>query len=162
MGENIFERFNSLFNAEELARDVKEQSSGPVEKKDVPFGDYEVRVTKLSLEECPFDGDYKGLPQLNVWFKIINHDEYSGQILFCTKRLLSVKNPSANGFMLSKVNEFLESLESGVPVVFENFVQYKALIDEIFREIDGRAEYQLNFCENKGFKDYIITQRFKN
>lgn len=162
MGENIFERFNSMFNTDALAKDVAEANSGAVEKKDVPFGDYEVRVTKLVLEECTFDGDYKGMPQLNVWFKIINHDEYAGQLLFNTKRLLSVRNPSANGFMLSKVNEFLESLESGVPVVFENFVQYKALVDEIFREIDGRAEYQLHFFDNKGYKDYTITQRFKN
>ena len=162
MGENIFERFNSMFNTDALAKDVAEANSGAVEKKDVPFGDYEVRVTKLVLEECTFDGDYKGMPQLNIWFKIINHDEYAGQLLFCTKRLVSVKNPSANGFMIHKVNEFLESLESGVPVVFENFTQYGDLIAEIFREIDGRAEYQLAYYENKGYKDYTITQRFKN
>lgn len=162
MGENIFEKFNDMFDVAALERDVKEANSGAVEKKDVPFGDYEVKVTKLALEECTFDGDYKGMPQLNVWFKIINHDEYSGQLLFCTKRLISVKKPSANSFMIHKVNEFLESLESGVPVVFENFVQYKDLIDEIFNAIDGRAEYQLAYYENKGFKDYTITQRFTN
>ena len=160
--ENVFEKFNTMFNVAELAKDVAEANSGNVEKKEVPFGDYEVRVTKLVLEECPFDGDYKGMPQLSVWFKIINHDEYGGQILFYTKRLLSVKKPSANGFMLHKVNEFLETLESGVPVVFENFEQYGDLINEIFREIDGRAEYQLAYFDNKGYKDYAITQRFKN
>lgn len=162
MGENIFERFNSMFDTVDLAKGVAEAGSGSVEKKDVPFGDYEVRVTKLVLEECPFDGDYKGMPQLSVWFKIINHDEYAGQILFCTKRLVSVKKPSATSFMIHKVNEFLDSLESGVPVVFENFTQYGDMIAEIFNAIDGRAEYQLAYCENKGFKDYTITQRFKN
>jgi hypothetical protein len=162
MGENIFERFNDMFDTNDLAKSVAEANSGNVEKKDVPFGDYEVRVTKLVLEECTFDGDYKGMPQLNIWFKIINNDEYSGQLLFCTKRLVSVKKPSATSFMIHKVNEFLESLESGVPVVFENFVQYKDLIDEIFNAIDGRAEYQLAYYENKGYKDYTITQRFKN
>ena len=162
MGENIFEKFNSMFNAEELAKGVAEANSGAVEKKDVPFGDYEVRVTKLVLEECTFDGDYKGMPQLNIWFKIINNDEYAGQLLFCTKRLVSVKKPSATPFMLHKANEFLESLESGVPVVFENFTQYGDLIAEIFNAIDGRAEYQLAYYENKGYKDYTITQRFKN
>ena len=160
--EDIFAKFNSMFDVDTLARDVKEQNSGAVEKKDVPYGDYEVRVTKLTLEECTFDGEYKGMPQLNIWFKIINNEEYAGQLLFCTKRLVSVKNPKANGFMLHKANEFLESLESGVPIVFENFVQYKNLIDEIFREIDGRAEYQLAYYENKGYKDYAITQSFVN
>lgn len=162
MGENIFEKFNSMFDVAALERDVKNTNTGTVEKKDVPFGDYEVRVTKLALEECPFDGDYKGMPQLNTWFKIINNDEYAGQILFCNKRLVSVKNPTANSFLIHKVNEFLESLESGVPVVFENFVQYKDLIDTIFNAIDGRAEYQLAYYENKGYKDYTITQRFVN
>lgn len=161
MGENIFEKFNTECNVEDLAKSVAEIGS-PIEKKIVPFGDYEVRVTKLVLEECTFDGEYKGQPQLNVWFKIINNDEYAGQLLFCTKRLKSVKNPSANSFMIHKVNEFLESLESGVPVVFENFVQYNDLINEIFREIDGRAEYQLAYYENKGYKDYAIVKRFTN
>ena len=162
MGENIFEKFNSMFESESLAKDVAELNSGTVEKKNVPFDDYEVRVTKLVLEECPFDGDYKGMPQLSVWFKIINNDEYNGQILFCTKRLTSIKKPETTSFMIHKANELLESLESGVPVVFENFVQYGNLINEIFREIDGRAEYQLAYYENKGFKDYTIVKRFAN
>ena len=162
MGENIFERFNKEFGADSLAKGVAETNSGAVEKKDVPFGDYEVRVTKLVLEECTFAGDYNGMPQLNIWFKIINNEEYAGQLLFCTKRLLSVKKPSANSFMIHKINEFLESLESGVPVVFENFVQYNDLINEIFKAIDGRAEYQLSYYDNKGYKDYSIIKRFTN
>ena len=63
--------------------------------------------------------------------------------------------------MIHKVNEFLTSLESGIPVVFENPDQYKALVDSIFREIDGRAEYQLAYFENKGYKDYQIVKRFQ-
>ena len=160
MGENIFAKFNEMFDPEQLAKDVANANGGKVEKKDVPFGDYEVKVTKLVLEECPFDGDYKGMPQLNVWFKIINHDEYTDQILFCNKRLVSLNNPSANGFLVHKANELLDSLESGIPVVFENFVQYKELIDNIFKAIDGRGEYQLAYFENKGFKDYAIVKRF--
>ena len=161
MGDNIFAKFDEMFGAS-LKQQVEEAGSANIEKKDVPYGDYEVRVTKLVMEECTFDGDYKGMPQLNIWFKIINHDEYSGQLLFCTKRLVSVKNPSANGFLIHKINEFLASLESGVPVVFENFTQYKELVDEIFREIDGRAEYQLAYYDNKGYKDYAIIKRFTN
>lgn len=161
--EDIFAKFNSMFDVDALARDVKEQNSGSVEKKDVPYGDYEVRVTKLVLEECDFDCDYKGMPQLNVWFKIINHEEYAGQLLFCTKRLISLNNPKkGTPFLVHKANELLESLESGIPVAFENFVQYKELVNEIFREIDGRGEYQLAYFENKGYKDYAITQRFVN
>jgi hypothetical protein len=57
--------------------------------------------------------------------------------------------------------EFVESLESGIPVVYENLDQYSSLVDTIFKELDGRAEYQLSFFENKGFKDYAIVKRFQ-
>ena len=159
---DMFAKFNDMFDVDALARDVKEQNSGTVEKKEVPYGDYEVRVTKLTLEECTFDGNYKGMPQLNVWFKIINNEEYAGQLLFCTKRLVSVNNPKATPFLIHKANELLESFESGVPVVFENFTQYGELVNGIFNAIDGRGEYQLAYFDNKGFKDYTIVQRFVN
>lgn len=160
MSENIFEKFNEMFG--DVAKDVAEAAVGNVEKKDVPFGDYEVRITKLEIVANDYkDGDYYGFPELNVWFRIIGEGEYAGQMLFRTMRLASIKKPSSTGFMIHKVNEFLTSLESGIPVVFENPEQYKALVDSIFREIDGRAEYQLAFFENKGYKDYQIVKRFQ-
>ena len=161
MNNEMFTRFNEMFDVEGLQKDIEEASAGTVERKEVPYGDYEVKITKLELGECTFDGDYKGMPELNVWFRIINNDEYAGQMLFMTKRLVSLKNPKATGFLIHKVNEFLDSLESGIPVVFENFEQYGALIESMFKELDGRAEYQLAFFENKGFKDYAIVKRFQ-
>jgi hypothetical protein len=144
-----------------LQKDIEEASAGTVEKKEVPFGDYEVKITKLELGENTFEGDYKGMPEIHVWFKIISEGEYKNQMLFMNKRLVSLKNPKATGFLIHKVNEFLDSLESGIPVVFENFEQYGGLIKSIFEAIDGRAEYQLAFFENKGYKDYAIVKRFQ-
>ena len=161
MNNELFEKFNSMFDVEGLQADIAEAASGTVERKEVPFGDYEVKITKLELGECTFEGDYKGMPEVNVWFKIIGDGEYAGQMLFMTKRLVSVKNPKATGFLMHKVNEFLDSLESGIPAVFENFEQYGALITSIFEAIDGRAEYQLAFFENNGYKDYQIVKRFQ-
>ena len=66
---------------------------------------------------------------------------------------------SAFGF--HKMNEFLTSLETGIPVVFENFMQYADLFSQIFDAIDGKAEYQLSYGENaKGYSTYTIVQRF--
>ena len=159
MGENIFEKFNEMFG--DVAKDVAEASVGKVERKEVPYDDYEVKITKLEIVANDYkDGDYYGLPELSVWFRIIGDGEYAGQMLFRNMRLASVKNPRATGFMIHKVNEFLESLESGIPVVFENPEQYKALVDEIFKAIDGRAEYQLTYFDNKGYRDYQIVKRF--
>lgn len=161
MNNELFEKFNSMFDIEGLQSDIAEAASGTVERKEVPYGDYEVKITKLELGENTFEGDYKGMPELHVWFKIIGDGEYAGQMLFMNKRLVSVKNPKATGFLIHKVNEFVDSLESGLPVVFENFEQYGALIAQIFNTIDGRAEYQLAFFENNGFKDYQIVKRFQ-
>ena len=159
---NIFEKFNEMFDTNGLAKDVNEVKSNgtKVEKKDVPYGEYEVRITKLELVEHQFDDDYKGMPELTVWFKIINNAEYEGQMLFRNMKLISLKNPKANGFLINKVNEFLESIESGFQVCFEDWVQYGDLIASIFESIDGKGEYQLNFFDNKGYKDYAIIQRF--
>ena len=160
MSEDMFAKFQEMFG--DVAKDVAEAATGNVEKKEVPFDDYEVKITKLEIVANDYkDGDYYGLPELSVWFKIIGDGEYAGQRLFRTMRLASVKKPSSTGFMIHKVNEFLNSLESGIPVVYENPEQYKTLVDSIFREIDGRAEYQLSYFENKGFKDYQIVKRFQ-
>ena len=160
MTDNIFDKFNEMFG--DVAKDVAEAAAGTVEKKEVPFDDYEVKITKLEIAANDYkDGDYYGLPELHVWFRIIGNGEYAGQMLFRTMRLASVKKPSSTGFMIHKVNEFLSSLESGIPVVYENPVQYKDLVDSIFNEIDGRAEYHLAYFENKGYKDYQIVKRFQ-
>jgi hypothetical protein len=63
---------------------------------------------------------------------------------------------------LNKVNEVIESFESGIPVVFENFEQYNDLLAQILKEIDGRAEYHLAYlANNKGYATYNILKRFK-
>ena len=165
MGENLFEKFNSMFNAAEIAEAAKEaaNNTGDFERKDVPFDDYEVRVVKLEIGEHTFDDDYKGMPEAHVWFRIINHPEYAGQTLFMNKRLISLKNPTG-GFLIHKFNEFLETLQSGITPVFENWVQYSELVNQIFNAINGRAEYQLHYYEDsfngRAFKDYSIIQRF--
>ena len=88
-----------------------------------------------------------------VWFEILT-GEFKNQKIFMNQMLTS-------GFGIHKMNEFMTSLESGVPVVFENFEQYDALIKEVFAAIDGKGEYQLSYGENnKGYSTYTIVQRF--
>ena len=158
MEGNMFARFNDMFG--DIAKDVAEASVGKVERKVVPFGDYEVKITKLELGEHKFDDEYKGMPVATVWYKVVS-GEYAGQMLFQNRKLTSIKTPSSNGFIVRKFMEFLESLESGIPVEFENWQQFGDLMKTIFNEIDGRAEYQLSYFENKGYKDYAIVKRFQ-
>lgn len=161
MDKALFEKFNEMFEGASLAKDIADINSDKVERKEVPYGDYEVKIVKLELGEHEFDDEKKGFAEAKVWFKIISEGEYEGQMLFMNKTLMSVKGQRATAFLTRKFNEFLESLETDIPVVFENWVQYGALIDEIFNSIDGRGEYQLAFFDNRGYKDYEIVKRFQ-
>ena len=67
-----------------------------------------------------------------------------------------------SGFGIHKMNEFLNSLETGISVQFENFQQYADLFKQIFDAVDGKAEFALAYGENnKGYATYTITQRFE-
>jgi hypothetical protein len=95
------------------------------------------------------------MPMAKVWFDILAGD-YKGQKIFMNQMLTS-------GFGIHKMNELLNSLETGIPVVFENFQQYADLFKQIFDAVDNKAEFQLAYGQNnKGFSTYTIVQRFTN
>ena len=155
MGENIFEKFNSMMNIDGLKQDIASAASSSGDFVEVPKGDYEVKVTKIELGETGEKSKTPGMPMAKVWFDILA-GEYKGQKIFMNQMLTT-------GFGIHKMNELLESLETGIPVVFENFTQYADLFKQIFDAVDGRAEYQLAYGENnKGYSTYNIVQRFKN
>lgn len=158
MGENIFEKFNSMFGADGLAglkKDVECAASSTGDFVEVPKGDYEVKIVKIELGETGEKSKNPGMPMAKVWFEVLA-GEYKGQKIFMNQMLTS-------GFGVHKMNEFLTSLETGITVVFENFQQYADLFAQIFAEVDGTAEFQLSYGENnKGYSTYDIVQRFTN
>jgi hypothetical protein len=153
----MFEKFNSMFGAEGLEglkKDIETASSSSGEFVEVPKGDYEVKVVKIELGETGEKSKTPGMPMAKVWFEVLS-GEFKGQKIFMNQMLTS-------GFGFVKMNEFLDSLETGIPVVFENFNQYNDLFKQIFNEIDGRAEYHLDYGENKKkYATYTILKRFK-
>lgn len=160
MNNEMFAKFNEMFG--NLAQEIKEVGNAPTERKEVPFGNYEVRITKLELGTNQFEGEYYGMPEAHVWFKIIGDGEFGGQMLFMNRRLVSLTKPSANAFIIHNFNKFLESLETEVEVKFEDWEQYAEMIAYMFCEIDGKAEYQLAYLEDaKGYKSYEIVKRFQ-
>ena len=154
MGENIFEKFNSMIDVEGLKHDVEEAANNSGDFVEVPKGDYEVKVTKIELAETGERSKTPGMPMAKVWFDILA-GEFKGQKIFMNQMLTS-------GFGIHKMNEFLKSLETGIDVQFENFAQYADLFKQIFNEVDGKAEYALAYGQNnKGYATYTITQRFE-
>ena len=155
MSENIFEKFNNMMDINGLKQDVENAASNTGDFVEVPKGDYEVKVTKIELGETGEKSKTPGMPMAKVWFDILAGD-FKGQKIFMNQMLTT-------GFGIHKMNELLTSLETGIPVVFENFTQYADLFKQIFDAVDGKAEYQLAYGENnKGYSTYTIVQRFKN
>lgn len=145
--ENLFEKFNSMVDLAGLQADIAAAESNTGEYEDVPYGDYEVKIVKLELGESK-----KELPMAKVWFEVVA-GQYKGQKIFMNQTL-------HKGFMINRMNGFLASLESGIPVQFENYVQYGELFAQIFDAIDGKAEYQLSYGEKNGFGTFEIVKRF--
>ena len=151
--ETMFAKFNEMMDIEGLKKDTEQAASNTGEFVEVPKGDYEVKVTKIELGATGEQSKTPGMPMAKVWFDILAGD-YKGQKIFMNQMLTS-------GFGIHKMNEFLNSLETGITVVFENFEQYNELFNQVFDAVDGKAEYQLAYGENnKGFSTYTIVQRF--
>lgn len=154
MDNSIFERFNSTIDTEGLKHDVETAAANDGEFLEVPDGHYETMVTKLELGETGERSKTPGMPMLKVWFTVLA-GPYKQQKIFCNQMLTT-------GFGIHKANQILEGLASGVKVEFNDFCQYGAMIDEIFKAIDGTGEYELEYGHNtKGFATYQIVQRFK-
>lgn len=155
MNNEVFSRFNEMFDLAGLQSDIEAASANTGEFVEVPKGDYEVKVVKIELGETGEKSKNPGMPMAKVWYEVLTGD-FKGQKIFQNQMLTS-------GFGIHKMNELLISLESGVSIQFENFTQYADLFGQVFDAIDGKAEYQLHYDENnKGFATYTIVQKFTN
>jgi hypothetical protein len=115
-----FKKFNEQFPADKMKADMKEaKENGNIT---LPDGEYTVKLEKMELGESK-----GGALMIKVQFRIIEGD-HKKQCIFKNQVLTGTKN---DGFMLIKANEFLESLDSGIPVVFDDWEQYNDLILDI-------------------------------
>lgn len=155
MGENMFEKFNSMFDLDGLKKDVEDAASNSGDFVEIPKGNYEVKVTKLELGVTGEKSKTPGMPMLKIWYTILD-GEYKNQKIFQNQMLTT-------GFGIHNANELLNSLESGVDVKFENFTTYEETIKQVFAAIDGVGEYELAYGENnRGYATYNIVKRFPN
>lgn len=159
MGNEMFAKFNEMFGGEAGLRDLQNEIANSAAKTgdfvEVPHGDYEVKVVKIELGQTGEKSKNPGMPMAKVWFEVLA-GEFKGQKIFMNQMLTTA-------FGFHKMNEFLNSLETGIPVVFENFQQYADLFAQIFADVDGKAEYQLAYTanpKNDKFSEYNIVQRF--
>lgn len=146
---NIWDKFDNAIDTTGLANDIKEAAENGASYKDVPHGDYEVKIDKLELI-----ASRAGDPMVTVWFKVLT-GEYKGSRIFMNQVI-------TQGFQIHIVNEFLRSLDTGIDIEFVTYKQYGDLLMDVIEAIDGNLEYGLSYGEGKkGFSTYKITEIFE-
>lgn len=148
---SIFDKWNKAVDGEALAKDVKEveQNGGSFEYKEVPHGEYEVKVEKMELKASK-NGD----PMFSCWFKILE-GEYKDSLIFMNQVI-------TQGFQIHIVNEFLNSMGTRINVEFDgNYAHYNDTILDVAEEIDGQCEFLLDYGQNKkGYNTFAIKEVF--
>lgn len=146
---NIWEQFDKAIDVEGLQMDIKEAAENGLTFKEVPHGQYEVKIEKLELIASK-----AGDPMVTVWFKIVD-GEYEGSMIFMNQVI-------TRGFQIHLMNEFLRSLESGIEIEFKNYSQYGQLLMDVHEAIDGKYEYALVYGQNnKGFNTFEIVEVYE-
>lgn len=146
---NIWEKFDKAIDVEGLQKDVQEAAENGANFREVPHGEYEVKIEKLELVESK-----AGDPMVTVWFKVLTGD-YKGSMIFMNQVI-------TKGFQIHIMNEFLRSLDSGYDVEFRSYSQYGQLLMDIHEAIDGQFEYGLKYGEGKkGFNTYEIVDVYE-
>ena len=146
---NIWEKFDKTIDVEGLQKDVQEAAKNGANFREVPHGEYEVKIEKLELIESK-----AGDPMVTVWFRVLVGD-YKGSMIFMNQVI-------TRGFQIHIMNEFLRSLGSGIEIEFKNYSQYGQLLMDVHEAIDEKFEYGLDYDENnKGFNTFKITQIYK-
>ena len=144
-----WEEFDKDVDIENLEKDVEKASTGDFTGEDVPYGKYEVKITKLELTQSK-----KGDPMLSIWFQIINGNQ-KDRFIFMNQLVLQ-------GFQIHTANEFLRSLQTDENVEFKGYAKYNILILNIYEKIVNN-EYELDYQENKkGYKTFKILQKFES
>lgn len=146
---NIWEEFDNNVDVEGLQKDIKDAEENGGTRKEVPHGNYEVKINKMELKKSQ-----KGDPMLSIWFKVLA-GEYSNCLIFMNQLVVQ-------GIQIHIANEFLRSLDSGVDIEFKSYRQYAELIEEIFNSINAqKLEYELKFEDNKGYNKFTIANVFE-
>ena len=143
-----FKKFQEQFPAAEMTKAVEQaKEKGGYEK--IPDGEYRCKVEKMELRESK-----NGAPMCSIMFRIVAGD-HKKQCIFYSRVLAGTKN---DGFMMKSNNDFLESLDSGVPVSFESWEQYNDMILDIAEAIDAdKLEYTVEVTTDGKYQTLEIV-----
>lgn len=135
-----------------MAQEVDEldKNGGKREYKDVPDGEYEVKITKLEYAESKKDRK----PMLACSAKILK-GEQKGEYL-------NIYFMLDNSYGMHLSGEFLRDLDTDVDVKFKGDIDdYKEQIADVFEALDGKLEYGIKKVTKDKYSNYEITDVFE-
>ena len=145
---SIFDKWNEQIDGAKMAEEVKEvEKNGGGNYKDVPTGEYEVKIEKMELKESK-----SGAPMVSVMFRILE-GEFKKSCLFMNQ---VVTLP----FQIGLVNEFLRSMDTDVTIDFDgNYEHYNNMILDVFEAVDrDKLEFLVAYGEKNGYKTFRIKE----
>ena len=148
---NMFDKWNSSIDVKGLQEDIKKaQENGGGEYKDVPHGEYEVKLDKIELKATKETKE----PMVSAWFTILE-GEYKKQKLFMNQKV-------TQGFQIHIVNQFLKSMGTDVNIEFVDYKQYADLLLDVAEAVDeNKLEFAIKYEDNKGYDKFTITEVFE-
>lgn len=145
---SIFDKWNEQIDGAKMAEEVKEvEKNGGGERREVPVGEYEVKVEKMELKEAK-----SGAPMVAIQFRILD-GEFKKSCLFMNQVI-------TQPFQISIVNSFLRSMDTDVNVDFDgNYAHYNDVILDVFEAVDkDKLEFLLAYGESRGYKTFKIKE----
>ena len=147
-----FDKIDKSVDLEGLRKDVEEASAnGTGDFPTIPAGKYEVALVSLEIKGTKKDNR----PMLAVSFKILS-GEYKNQRLFMNRVIYGTKD---DGRMIKSAVGWLNTLDSGVDVAFQDYKQFADLVMDVAEAIDGKIEYAVEYDDSQ-FNSIKITEVF--
>ena len=147
-----FDKINRSVDLEGLRKDEENASeNGTGDFPTIPAGKYEVALVSLEIKGTKKDNR----PMLAASFKILS-GEYKNQRLFMNRVIYGTKD---DGRMIKSAVGWLNTLDSGVDVAFQDYKQFADLVMDVAEAIDGKIEYAVEYDDSQ-FNSIKITEVF--
>lgn len=155
-----FDDFNKAINTADIKHITANNGTG--EYKEVPKGEYIVKLSKMEVTKCGSNAKTPGAPLLKVDFKIIDGD-YNNYHLFMNKVLYTDRTDDKwnNKVLLEGVLGWLVTLEPSedIEVAFDDYNQFDELILDIAEDV-ASVEYKVNY-DPDGFYNIHIEDVYE-
>lgn len=149
-----FSKLDKEYDIKGLKEEVKEvEENGGGDYPEIPLGEYEVTLNNMELGVTGEKSKNPGTPMLKASFKIVAGD-YKNQLIFMNQVV-------GAAFGIHKADEFLRSLDTGIPIEFNGYEDYADLILDVAEEMD-KVEFLLAYGENKsGFNTFEVLEIYE-